>query len=175
MQADLTSKRSLLLVTILSASKRYTEDYWLLYIQYREGEWSMLILLQFSWNWTMKGAFYAIVYWTIMIIVHLICMFLICQLSWFFSQITISDMLSFLSQFFWISQRVTKSYIFNFDLRHYWKIHNSHYIYTKNTERQGNSSSKTIVRGYISIQFKPPAAGKLHQTTTVSSQCGWLY
>ena len=72
MQANLTLKRALLLVTILSICKQYMEDYWLSYSQYCEGRWLILILLQFWWDWTMEGTFYAIVYWAMMIIVHLI-------------------------------------------------------------------------------------------------------
>ena len=61
-QAKLTSKNVLLLVIVLSALKRYTEDYWLFRSQYCVGEWSILFLLQLLLNKTMKGTFSAIIY-----------------------------------------------------------------------------------------------------------------
>ena len=87
MQANLTSKSALLLVTVLSSRKQYMEYYWLFYTWYRECEWLILTLLQFSLNWITKGTFSAIVYRNMMIIVHFICMFLIFPLSLYFSQI----------------------------------------------------------------------------------------
>ena len=88
MWEDFTLKITLLLIIVLSDLKKYTEDHWLLCSQYCEGEWSLLIFFQFSKDRKINGIFFAMVYWTVMIIVHLICMFLICPLSLFFSHIS---------------------------------------------------------------------------------------
>ena len=42
---DLNLKSALVLFTLLNARKRYTEDYWLVYIPNQVGEWSIFIVL----------------------------------------------------------------------------------------------------------------------------------
>ena len=79
-------KSALLLPIILSASKGHKDEHWLFYSQYCKVEWSIFLLSQISWYWTMKHTFSAIIYWYKMIIVHFICMCLICPLSSFSSQ-----------------------------------------------------------------------------------------
>ena len=71
---------------------------------------------------------YAIVYWTMIIILYLVCVFLTCPLSLFSHKFRISDMLSILSQCFRSSQRITKRSIFNLDQNKYMKMYNSCYI-----------------------------------------------
>ena len=58
MKANLTSKSALLLLTLLSARKQYTEDYWLFYSKNWEGEWLISILIWFLWDWTTKGIYF---------------------------------------------------------------------------------------------------------------------
>ena len=108
LQSNLTLKSALLLVTVLSACKWYTFGYWIFYSQNSKSEWLVLILLQILLDWTMKGTFYAIVYWSMMIIVHSICMFLIFLLSLFSRKLWISDLLSFLPQ---LVLKQSKNYI----------------------------------------------------------------
>ena len=121
---ELTSKTTLLLFTLLSESKHQSANLpvivnrikWLQTIQGRS-----LVILQSKlrgWvininfipilrEWTTKCTFYAIVYWTMMIIVYLICMFLICHLSYIFSQILNQWSVVISVTIFWISQRIT--------------------------------------------------------------------
>ena len=99
-QANLTLKSALLLLIILSTRKQYTKDYWLFYSQYREGEWQILFLLQLFWNQPSKTTFSAIIYWTMMITVYLICMCLTCNLSFFPHNFWIGDFFHFCHKYF---------------------------------------------------------------------------
>ena len=58
------------------------------------------VLIKLLWNQKMKVTLSANIYWTMMIILHLICMCLIFPLSFFSRYFRIGDFLSFLSQFF---------------------------------------------------------------------------
>ena len=81
---DLTSKSALLLLALLSASKKYTGCY-LLCSTKQEVEWSIMIyIVPLILN--KKATFSAISYWNMMIILYLIWMFLKCYLSPFSSQ-----------------------------------------------------------------------------------------
>ena len=62
----------------------------------------------------MKGKFYAIVYLTMIIVVHLICAFIRRHLLLFPHKYRIIDMLSLISQCFRGRQRITLRYIFTF-------------------------------------------------------------
>ena len=81
LKATLALKSALLLVIVLSARKQYTDNYWLFYSQYCKGEWLILFLLQISRHRTMKVALSTNICWTMMIIVHMICICPICPLS----------------------------------------------------------------------------------------------
>ena len=61
----------------------------LVILQSRSIRWVINIdFISFLWNLMMKGTFYAIVYWTMMISIYLICLFLIWSQSSVFSQIS---------------------------------------------------------------------------------------
>ena len=61
-------QQALLLFNLLSSRKWYTEDYWFFYSENWEGEWLILIILQFLWYWTTKDTSSGFVYWTMIII-----------------------------------------------------------------------------------------------------------
>ena len=96
---DLTSKITLLLLTLVGDCKRYTEYYWLFYSANQESKWLILILLQRLWYWTKKDTYHAILYWNMFIISYLTWMFLICHLSSFYQKIWFNILMSFMSQF----------------------------------------------------------------------------
>ena len=85
---------------------------------------------------------FAIVYWTIMIIMHLICMFLICHSWYLFLQTSNQGSVVISVTIFWSSQRITKISISKTNLHLHWEIHDSCYIWSA----KKNSASTTGVR-----------------------------
>ena len=145
MQANLTLKITLLFITVLSAHKIYTKDYWLFYSKYLKGEGLILILLQFLWYWTMKSTFSDIVYWTMMMIVHLIFIFPICHLSSWVSK-CLNQLFVVISITIVLKQSNTyKSSFSNFYLYHHWKVHNDCFISEATTKHCINIGGQPIM------------------------------
>ena len=71
---------------------------------------------------TIKGTFYAIVYWTMMKILYLIYFFLYVMYHHFSHKFQFSDILSFLSQLFEVVKELYKFQFTIFILHQHWKI-----------------------------------------------------
>ena len=159
------------MVILSSSREQYTEDYWLFCSQYCEGEWLVLFLIKLLWNKTMKGTLSANIYWTMMIIVHLICICLIFPLSFFLK--IFESVIS--CHFCHNVLKQSKNYIkFHFQISVYISI--GKFTITVTSKHQTpHSRAITGVRQFwcarSQYSFKPSASGKLSQSTTVPSHC----